>query len=139
MVLQDGLANSAETVKSAVEGQAGVLVKGSRLVSPGGRSSNNNVDGDGLGAAESPPVHQLRFRGLEPSKRYAISLCTESNSGTLSRVTVAEAEAHAEAPLVRPVYYKFCSQATVKLVVGACKEACGRGRKYRDTSRFSVR
>lgn len=105
MVLQDGLANSAETVKSAVEGQAGVLVRGSRLVSPGGRSSNNNVDGDGLGAAESSPMHQLRFRGLEPSKRYAISLCTESNSGTLSRVTVAEAEAHAEAPLVRPVYY----------------------------------
>lgn len=115
-MLQDSLTNSAKTVKSAVEGQAGVLVAGSTLVSPGGKRSNDSKDSNALGAAESPPTEQLRFRGLEPSKRYIISLCTESNSGTLSQVTVAVAEAHAEAPLVRPVGHSTRKQLHIVVV-----------------------
>ena len=119
VMLQDSLTNSAATIKSAVEGQAGVLAKGSTPVSPGSTSSRSNEDSNGLGAADSPPAQQLRFRGLEPSKRYVISLCTESNSGTLSGVTVAEAEAHAEAPLVRPVgYLRVCNAIASRISQG---------------------
>ena len=134
-VLQDSLVNSAGTIKAAVEGQAGVLVKGSRTVSPEGRSSDDNDDGNGLGAGESPPLRQLRFRGLEPRKRYVISLCTESNSGTLSRVIVAEAEPHAEAPLVRPVCYSARKQQRISVSRVLARSLAGG--KTRDTSRFS--
>lgn len=118
LLSQEGLENSAESVISAVEGQLGVVVAGSTFVSPEGSSSSGNAQsssssgssssndfgygyGYGHGADEAPPLQQIRFRGLEPSKGYVVSLCTESNSGTLSKVTVADAEAHAEAPLVR--------------------------------------
>lgn len=114
LLLQESLANCAESVTSAVKGQAGVVVAGSTFVSPGdsssgnaqsssSRSSNDYGYGYGRGADEAPPPQQIRFRGLEPSKRYVVSLCTESNSGTLSKVTVTDAEVHAEAPLVSPV------------------------------------
>ena len=110
--MQESLTNSADTVKSAVEGQAGVVAVGYTFVSPGGSrsssvlnsGSDNDNDNDSAtehGVAEPPSARQLRFRGLEASKRYVVSLCTESNSGTLSKVTVVEAEAHAEAPMVR--------------------------------------
>lgn len=108
--LQESLTNSADTVKSAVEGQAGVVAAGSTFVSPARSRSGDDLSGgsnDDIGSggnrhdvAEPPPTRDLRFRGLEPSKRYVVSLCTESNSGVLSRVTVVEAEAHAEAPKV---------------------------------------
>lgn len=134
MILQDSLVNSAETVRSAVEGQAGVMVAGSTFVSPGGRNSSDNVDSR-LGAAESSPTEQLRFRGLEPSKRYMISLCTESNSGSLSRVTVAEAEAHAEAPLVRPVGYSP-RRTNGTICLQACSRGFGGGRRWDASSIF---
>ncbi len=111
MSLQESLANSADTVKSAAEGHIGVVAAGSTFVSPGGSRrggdlSGGSIDdfdssGHGHDVADLPPRRELHFRGLEPSKRYVVSLCTESNSGILSRVTVVEAEAHAEAPMVR--------------------------------------
>lgn len=126
--------NSAETVKSAAEGQAGVLATGSRFISPGSTSSGGKEDNNELGAAESPPKHQLRFRGLEPSKRYTVSLCTESNSGTFSSVTVAEAEAHAEAPMVRLVSYPAPKlQHTLDEVVRRRLQGGFVGKEDRDT------
>ncbi|CAM9385228.1 unnamed protein product [Scytosiphon promiscuus] len=103
---KESLTNSAEAVKSAVEGTGGVVVVGSTLITPGGSGRSNSIRNrtnsseDGHGAAESPPTQQLRFRGLEPKTRYVVSLCTESNSGGLSGVTVTEAEPHGEAPVV---------------------------------------
>lgn len=106
LVLQESLKHSAEAVKSAVQGAGGVLVTGSTFISPEERSSGSSIQNrintteGGYDTDAPPPVQRLRFRGLEPKRRYVISLCTESNSGSLSGVTVAEAEAHGEAPLV---------------------------------------
>lgn len=94
---------------------------GSTSVSPTGSSNSSNIQsssrssnngygyGYGHGDDEPQPSQQIRFRRLKPSKRYVVSLCTESNSGTLSKVIVAEAEVHAEAPLVRLSYVVSCS------------------------------
>lgn len=107
LAFQEILTNSAEAVKSAVEGVGGVLMVGSTFVSPGDSGSSSSIQNrinsskDGYSsAAEPPPAEQLWFRGLEPKRRYTICLCTESNSGSLSGVTVTEVEAHGEAPLV---------------------------------------
>lgn len=120
---QESLANSAETVKSAKEG-AGVVAVGSLLISPKSGSgsiqrSGKNEYGDGYSHAELSPASQLRFRGLQPRKRYVVLLCTESNSGTLSKVTVSEAQAHAEAPLVseRPAKYTWSVQEVASTLI----------------------
>ena len=129
--MQESLTNSADTVKSAVEGQAGVVAAGSTFVSPGGSrsssvlSSGSDNDDDRAiedAVAEPPSARQLRFRGLEASKPYVVSLCTESNSGTLSKVTVVEAEAHAEAPMVR---LSDCCRPNAN-AIGICPALAGR-------------
>lgn len=88
-------------VKSAVQGQAGVVAAGSTFVSPRRGSSevgsSNSLYSDGEITAQT-----VRFRELQPRKRYVVAVCTESNSGTLSKVFTEEAEVHAEAPLVSP-------------------------------------
>ncbi|CAM9283759.1 unnamed protein product [Ectocarpus fasciculatus] len=126
---KESLANSAETVKSAKEG-AGVVAVGSLLISPKSSSgsiqrSGKDEHGDGYSRAELPPAQQLRFRGLQPRKRYVVSLCTESNSGTLSKVTVSEAQAHAEAPLVTEVTAMPADRSAEALSLAVALESSG--------------
>ena len=104
---QDSLKHSPEKVKSAIKGQRGVVAAGSVSVSPpggGSRGGSESGSGSNVMYADVSPAQRLRFQGLTPHKRYTVALCTESNSGTLSKVVAAEADSHAEAPLVSPVY-----------------------------------
>ncbi|CAM9139051.1 unnamed protein product [Hapterophycus canaliculatus] len=128
---KESLISSPESVKSAVEGVEGVLVIGSKYISPGdssgSKSLRNKMDSseDGHGAAEASPEQQLRFRGLKPRRRYVISLCTESNSGILSGVTVAEAEAHGEAPVVTEVKAMPADRSALALSLVVVLESFG--------------
>ncbi|CAM9697124.1 unnamed protein product [Ectocarpus sp. 12 AP-2014] len=126
---KERLANSAETVKSAKEG-AGVVAVGSLLISPKSGSgsiqrSGKNEYGDGYSHAELSPASQLRFRGLQPKRRYVILLCTESNSGTLSNVTVSEAQAHAEAPFITEVTVMPANRSAEALSLAVALESSG--------------
>lgn len=90
------------------------MAAGSISVSPPGDGSRGagerGSDSDGsVTHSDKPTQQRLRFRGLTPQKRYAVTLCTESNSGTLSKVIAVEADCHAEAPLVSPVFLVSCT------------------------------
>lgn len=87
-------------VKSAVQGHADVVASGSVFVSPDIGGGTRTINSSSGRYDDEPLVQQRRFQGLKPSGRYVVSLCTESNSGSLSEVVVAEEEVHAEAPLV---------------------------------------
>lgn len=93
---QDSLANSPEAIKSAVRGSGGILAAGLTPVSP----STSTGMATTTAHSDISPGNQLLFAGLEPKGRYTLYLCTESNSGSLSGVTVTEAMVHSEAPLV---------------------------------------
>lgn len=109
--IQDSLTNSAETVTLAVQGQAGVVLAGSTLIFPSTDDGSSNSDRHG-DAEEKQPRQKLRFQGLKPTGRYFASLCTESNSGILSKVVAIGVETHAEAPLVRPrLFGRYLGQA----------------------------
>lgn len=86
---------SVEAIKSAKKGQGGIVTVGSVLVFPDEREGGN--DGNG----EDVALKQLKFQELKAGRKYMVSLFTESNSGSTSPVLVAEAETHAEAPMVR--------------------------------------
>ncbi|CAM9253016.1 unnamed protein product [Ectocarpus sp. 4 AP-2014] len=120
---KESLANSAEAVKSAKEG-GGVVAVGSLSISPKSGSGKNEY-GDGHSHAELSPASQLRFRGLHPRRRYVVSLCTESNSGTLSKVTVSEAHAHAEAPLITEVTAMPADRSAEALSLAVALESSG--------------
>ncbi|CBJ34147.1 conserved unknown protein [Ectocarpus siliculosus] len=126
---KESLANSAEAVKSAKEG-AGVVAVGSLSISAKSGSgsiqrSRKNEYGDGYSHAELSPASQLRFRGLHPRRRYVVSLCTESNSGTLSKVTVSEAKAHAEAPLITEVSAMPADRSAEAISLAVALESSG--------------
>lgn len=99
---------SAEDVRSAVQGQSGVVAVGSAVVSPGSGGSTTSSEGQFV-------PRNFHTRGLSPQKRYAVVMCTEGNSGTLSDVVTAFAQTHAEAPLVS------ATEVSAKLLFLSCE------------------
>ncbi|CAM9130121.1 unnamed protein product, partial [Laminaria digitata] len=128
---QDSLKQSPEKVKSAIKGQGGVVAAGSVSVSPpqdgsrgalqSGSDSSSVIHGD----TPQTTTQQLQFRGLTPQKRYAVTLCTESSSGTLSMVLAAEADSHAEAPLVAKVTAAPEDRSAESLSLAVALESAG--------------
>lgn len=94
-LVQESFVKSIEAIKSAKKGQGGIVTVGSVQVFPEESEGGSDAHGEDFG------LKQLKFQELKPARKYVASLFTESNSGSISPVLGAEAETHAEAPMVR--------------------------------------
>lgn len=94
------------------------MAAGSVSVSPPGGDSQGSSESDsdsGVMHSGTPTPRRMQFRGLTSQKRYALTLCTESNSGTLSKIVAVEADSYAEAPLVSPIVSCLCTSKCLRL------------------------
>lgn len=94
------------------------MAAGSTSVSPpggDGQGASGSDSDSGVTHSGTPTPRRLRFRGLTSQRRYALTLCTESNSGTLSKVVTVEADSHAEAPLVSSIFSCLCTSKYPRL------------------------